>query len=293
MSQLCCNKNTRKYGEWVVVTGSTDGIGQSMAMDFARRGHSIVVVGRNEEKLARTKALLESEPNVGQVETIKIDLSDPSIENYERILAQLNPDERDIGILVNNAGVFCDKFQRLAHFDLQTLHDLVSVNVLATVYFTRMILPGMLERQRGMVVNVSSILGSTPAPYMALYGSTKTFMNQFSRTLQIEYSSHPIDIINLEPGAVHTKLFVRTSKLPKATLLNPTPDDYAKSAINALSTRISSFCGTWAHAVTGNLSIFFDNLGLIPFLFKMNIYMNAKSYSLSPVAKRKNEATSE
>lgn len=259
-----------------------------MAQDFARRGHSIIVVGRNEEKLARTKALLEQEPNVGQVETIKIDLSDSSLENYERIRGQLDADNRDIGILVNNAGVFCSKFQRFANFDLQSFRELINVNVIATVYFTKLILPGMVDRQRGLVVNVSSILGNNPAPYMNVYGSTKAFMNRFSKTLQIEYSSHPIDIVNLEPGAVHTKLFIQTAKMPKPTPMNPSPDDYAKSAINALSTRIGSYNGTWAHAVCDIMAGFGNQLGLTPFIFKMNILMNAKDYFLSPVAKRKN-----
>lgn len=285
-SQLCCNDNTRKYGEWVIVTGATDGIGQSMAKDFARRGHSIIVVGRNDEKLARTKTMLESEPNVGQVETIKIDLSDSSIENYERITAQLNADNRDIGILVNNAGVFCDTFQRFAKFDLQTYHDLINVNILATVYFTRLILPGMVDRQRGLVLNVSSILGSVPTPYMALYGVTKTFINRFSRTLEIEYSNI-IDIINLEPGAVHTKLFTQTAKMAKPTIFNPSSDDYAATTLNAISTRISSINGTCAHAANGIIIKLCDNLGLLPFLFRMNIRFNAKNHSLSPVLKRK------
>lgn len=259
-----------------------------MAVDFARRGHSIVVVGRNEEKLARTKTLLESEPNVGQVETIKIDLSDSSLENYERIRGQLDADNRDIGIIVNNAGVFCDIFQRFTNFDLQTYHDIINVNIAATVYFTRLILPGMIDRQRGLVLNVSSILGAIPAPYMAMYGVTKTFVNQFSRTLQIEYASHPIDIINLEPGAVHTKLFTSTSKMPKPTLMSPSPDDYAKSTLNAISTRIGSINGTLAHALCALGSEFFEALGLLPIMFRLNIYMNAKKYSLSPAPKRKN-----
>lgn len=246
-----------------------------------------MVIARNEEKLAATKASLEEEPNVGEVVTIKIDLSDSSLENFDKIREQLDAENRNIGILINNAGTFPEKFQRYNKFDLDFTRRIVNLNVLATLYLTKMIMPGMVARGKGLVVNVSSILGSVPTPYMSVYGATKSFVDAFSRQLQIEYSDHPIDIINLTPGAVYTKLFVATSTMPKATPFNPTPDDYAKSALNAIATGIASISGTFVHAVTLEMSKCFDKLGLIPIMFKINLKMNARDYQLSPVPKRK------
>lgn len=276
LSQFCCRAAdySKKYGQWAVISGSTDGIGLSMAKELAKRGHSIVVIGRNEEKLAKTKATLDQEPNVGEVITVKIDLSDPSPQNFERIRLEIDPDNRDIGILINNAGVFTSTCGRFASFDMDDIRNTVNVNVIATLYFTKMILPGMLKRKRGLILNVSSILGFVPAPYFHVYGATKAFMNSFSSSLQMEYSSYPIDIINLTPGAVHTKLFTAiagNSKQPSP--INPTPDEYARTALNAVATRIKFISGTMVHGLFKIFSFAGDSLGLTHIGMKFAMYV--------------------
>lgn len=261
-----------------------------MARELAKRGHSIVVIGRNEEKLERTKQSLENEPNVGEVVTVKIDLSDSSIENYEKIRSQIDPENRDIGILINNAGVFYSTLARYYNFDMTDILSLVNVNILATLHLTRMILPGMVARGRGLVLNVSSIFGAIPGPFIGVYAPTKAFMDSFSSQLQIEYSSYPVDIINLTPGAVHTKLFTGTSKIDKPSLLNPSPEDYARSALNAISTRYPSIAGTWFHSFNLSSARLFDSLGLLPIMYRINMKLNARDSRLSPSPKRKAQA---
>lgn len=284
----CCQTNLiDKYGKWAVITGATDGIGLSMAKELARRGMSILVVSRNEEKLARTKEELEKEPNVGEVETIKIDLSDSSLENFARIRQQLDPDNRDIGILVNNAGTFPSSFMRLNKFDMDFLLNIANLNMIAPIHMTRMIMPGMVQRGKGLVLNVSSILGSLTIPYMSIYAPTKSFLDAFTRQLQIEYASHPIDIYLLTPGAVHTKLLQATSKMPKPTLLNPTPDDYAKSAINAIPVGINFYSGTLMHGLNMITGRFFQATGLLQAVYRVQLAFGVKKLDLSPVPRRK------
>jgi len=258
-----------------------------MARELARRGHSIILVARNEEKLARTKSLLEAEANVGEVMTVKIDLSDSSLENYERARDQIDPDNRDIGILINNAGTFPAKYMRFYRNDMEFLRSIVNVNVLATVYLTRLIMPGMVERGRGLIINVSSLLGSIPAPYMSVYGPTKSFVTSFSRMLQLEYSGHPIEIINMTTGPVHTKPFKDNSLIERSGVLNPTPEDYAKSALNAASTGISSMSGYWFHGLTYYPALFLDWAGLIPILTKINLMFGVRHACVSPVMSRR------
>jgi len=284
----CLLKDYKKiYGQWAVISGSTDGIGLAMARDLARRGMSIIVIGRNEEKLANTKTSLQNEPNVGEVITVKIDLSDSSLENFAKIRSQIDPDNRDIGMLINNAGTFPGKFQRFNRNNIEDLKTIVNLNILATVYLTRMIMPGMLNRGKGVVINVSSILGSIPAPYMATYGATKAFVDAFSHQLQVEYADHPVSIVNLTPGGVHTKLFTRTSKMSKPTIMSPTPEYYARVSLNALGAGFKNFAGTAAHAYTHYVGDIFDCLGLVPFFFRINMRLNAREYELSPIMKRK------
>lgn len=284
---LCQQSYREKYGQWAVISGSTDGIGLAMARDLARRGMSIIVIGRNEDKLANAKTSLEQELNAGEIMTVKIDLSDSSLDNFARIRSQIDPENRDIGILINNAGSMPSKFRRFNRHDSEGLKDIVNLNILATLYLTRMIMPGMLDRGKGLVVNVSSTLGCIPTPYASVYGATKSFIDAFSRQLQIEYSDHPVKIVNLTPGAVHTKLFTSSSTLPEPSIINPSPEDYARTSLNALSTGISQYSGTAFHGFGRELGLFLDSIGLVPFLFRANLKMNARDVELSPVPRRK------
>lgn len=240
----------KRYGKWAVISGATDGIGLAMACELAKRGHSIVVIGRNYVKLNAAREKLEGEKNVGDVVTIKIDLSDSSVENFEDIRSKLDPDNRDIGILINSAGVCPEEMKHFHRYDMRYLANMVNVNVIALVYITRMILPGMLERRRGLVMNISSVLSAGPSPYVCLYGPTKTLVSIFSRQLEIEYSSHPVDIVCVNPGPVITKMLRGTGmQLVKPGLIERFPDEYARSVINAISVRPSSLSGFPVHGI--------------------------------------------
>lgn len=238
----------KKYGQWAVITGSTDGIGLAFAKELARRGHSIIVVGRSKEKLAQTKLILESEKSNVQVVTVKIDLSDSSIQNYEKIRSKIDPENRDIGILINNAGTISG-YRGFTRYQQEDSRVLINVNILATLYFTRMILPSMLKRKKGLLVNVSSVLAFTQMGFDNGYGSTKAFVNSFGEMLQNELSSHPIDVVTLTPGAVTTKLLTNFTTMTKASVFNPSADDYAKSALNAMATPLHMMSGTMAHGI--------------------------------------------
>lgn len=245
-----------------------------MAKDLAGRGHSIVVIGRNKEKLAKTKFALEQVPNVGEVKTVKIDLSDPSPQNFERIRREIDPDNRDVGVLINNAGTYTTTCNRFGNFDMEVIRNTVNVNVMATLYLTKMILPGMLKRKRGLILNVSSMFGSIAAPYHHVYGPTKAFINSFTRSLQMEYSSYPIDIINLTPGYVYTNMLtaVAGDKM-KPSILTPRPDVYARTALNAVTTRIKLISGTIVHGIGHKLALISDSLGLVHLGLKIVYYV--------------------
>lgn len=248
VNQLSCSRKDlrKKYGKWALVTGSTDGIGLAMARELARRGHSIIIVGRNEEKLERVARALQDEPGFTEVLSLKIDLTDSSQRNYERARSLIDPDNRDIGILINSAGISSRGYHRLSRLDEEHLTSMINVNILATVAFTRMILPGMLKRKRGLVMNVSSQLANVACPYMGLYGPTKAFVSRFSENLQLEHSTKPIDIVNLETGPVPTKLLRDMARVNEG-LFSPSPENYARSTLNAVATPVTTMSGTLAH----------------------------------------------
>ena len=286
----CCQADfVERYGKWAVVTGATDGIGQAIAKELARRGMSILLVGRNAEKLARSKALVEAEPNVGEVETVRIDLSDSSLDNFASIRRQIDPDNRDIGMLINNAGTFPSKFVRFNKFDMEDLVVIANLNMIAPLHMTRMIMPGMVSRGRGMVMNVSSLVGLITAPYWSIYSATKAFMNVFTHQLQIEYASHPIDIVLLTPGPVTTRPFNEATH--RKSSIVPGPDEYATKVVAAMSARPSSFSGCILHGLMRHGNNMFEQFGLTQAAFRFYLNMNARNFELSPVPKRKNNST--
>lgn len=279
----CCQTDYKtRYGKWAVISGSTDGIGLAMARELARRGHSIVLMGRSEEKLANAKASVESEPNVGEVITVKSDLSDASTANFERIKNDIDPDNREIGILINNAGIFPEAFIPFQSHSMESLRGAVNLNDLAILYLTHMTLPGMVTRGKGLVVNVSSIFGDLPGPFVGAYAPTKAFVNSFSEGLRTEYEPLGVDVINITPGPVFTKQFKAANKIDRASFVNPTAETFARSAINALSTRIASFCGVPMHEFTLLSGKSIKCLGLYDFTLKNSLKFSANRYSFKP-----------
>lgn len=183
----------KKYGEWVVITGATDGVGLEYAREFARRGHSLVLVGRSEAKLAKIKTELSRLLNPNLIATVICDFNSASSEvrfndllnyaffvfltssyitminhkqDYKDIATQINGSNRNIGILVNNAGVMYDSPNRFLDQPEDSVMQHVKVNIAGVLMITRAVLPGMVSRRRGLVINMSSIAGYQPLPLM-------------------------------------------------------------------------------------------------------------------------------
>ena len=148
-------KNLKKeYGDWAIVTGGTDGIGFAMAQQLAKKGLNILLISRTESKLVQCKTDLNGQfPNV-EVRTLAIDYS--SFDEAARKRVSVAIEDIKIGVLVNNVGMsypFTKYFDELADEDVT---NLISLNVESTTWMTRIVLPGMLERKKGSIVNISS-----------------------------------------------------------------------------------------------------------------------------------------
>lgn len=274
----------KRYGKWAVISGSTDGIGLAMARELARRGHSIVVMGKNEQKLAKTKASLLDEPNVGEVETVCCDLSDVSQTNIAQLRAKLDPDNRDIGILINNAGVtslFGIPFHDRDSLEMQ---NAINIGIIMYVQLTRMVLPGMLKRKRGLIVNVSSVLSLGTIGLTGLYSIIKIFVDAFSKQLAVELANEPVDVVNLNPGLVKTKLAEYSSDLSSILTYIP-PETYAKSAVNAFAAAPKSTTGCIDHVPTYYSISWVDYFGLSYYLMKLSLNLFARKTELESINK--------
>lgn len=216
-----------KYGKWSVVTGATDGIGLSFAKQLAKAGQNIVLISRSQEKLQNVAEMLKKDYGVSTKE-IAVDFS--FVDIYEKIASGL--DGLDIGTLVNNVGLgmpFPEYFHAVN--DISTFGPkMISVNVLSVVKMTEIVLPQMVSKNKGIILNISSASALQPTPLLSLYAASKQFVDCFSKSLSAEYSSKGIIVQCVMPYFVTTKL----SKIRKASLFIPTPDNYVKSTIKTI-----------------------------------------------------------
>ncbi|XP_034536343.1 very-long-chain 3-oxoacyl-CoA reductase-B isoform X2 [Notolabrus celidotus] len=232
-----------RLGKWAVVTGATDGIGKAYAEELARRGFSIVLISRSQERLDDVSKAIKSKCGV-ETKTIAADFS--AVDIYSKIEDGLQGLE--IGVLVNNVGVsysYPEFFLNVPNLD-SFIDTMVNVNITSVCQMTRLVLPGMVERKKGVVLNISSASGMYPVPLLTIYSASKAFVDYFSRGLQAEYKSKGIIIQSVLPFFVATKL----SKIRRATLDKPSPERYVSAELNTVGLQTQTN-GYLPHAIMG------------------------------------------
>lgn len=178
----------------VFVTGATAGFGQSITRRFIAQGHKVIATGRRQERLEALKAELGK-----NVFTLKLDVRDRA--GIDEAIASLPAGWRDIDVLVNNAGLALG-IEPAQRASLDDWEEMIDTNNKGLVYMTRAILPGMVERNRGHIINLGSIAGSWPYPGGNVYGATKAFVRQFSFNLRTDLHGTALRVTDIEPGLV-------------------------------------------------------------------------------------------
>ncbi|HVQ92910.1 MAG TPA: SDR family oxidoreductase [Mycobacteriales bacterium] len=185
-----------------LVTGASSGLGAEFATQLAARGHDLVLVARSADRLRRLAAELRTAHGV-RVGVIVADLTAP--DAAARLSADLAAAGHTVGLLVNNAGVgTAGRFEEIPD---GRDHDQLMVNVVALVGLTRALIPGMLARGAGAVINVASTAGFQPSPYFATYSAGKAFVLNFSLALRSEYRGRGVRVLALCPGPTRTSFF--------------------------------------------------------------------------------------
>lgn len=230
----------KKFGSWAVVTGATDGIGKAMAFEFARVGLNVVLLSRTLSKLEEAKnEILQKYPKV-EVKILAVDYNKFDAEARKRVtdlLAGL-----DIGVLVNNVGVSYPYPQYFNELTDERVEELMVLNVNSTTWMTRIVLPGMMDRKRGAIVNMSSAAGVSVSPLLSGYSGAKGYVTQFSKSLNAELRGKGIHVQCQVPLFVATKL----AKIKNASLFVPSPNGYARSAVAAIGYD-TVICPYWSH----------------------------------------------
>jgi 3-hydroxy acid dehydrogenase/malonic semialdehyde reductase len=181
-------------GMTVFITGASAGFGAAIARRFAKDGARLVVTARRLDKLQALQAELGGP---GRAHAVALDVTDRAA--VERVFASLPKDFAAIDVLVNNAGLArgLDPAQKAS---LDDWDQMVDTNVKGLMYCSRTVLPGMIERGRGHIVNLGSTAGTYPYPGGNVYCSTKAFVHQFTLTLRADLLGTPVRMTVIEAG---------------------------------------------------------------------------------------------
>jgi 3-hydroxy acid dehydrogenase/malonic semialdehyde reductase len=174
------------------VTGASNGFGAAIVRRFAAEGVRVVALARRQDRLAGLAAELGD-----SVLPVRLDVRDRAA--VQDVVAGLPAEFAEIDVLVNNAGL-AKGLNPAQEADLDDWEEMIDTNCKGLVYCTRTILPGMVERRRGHVVNLGSVAGTYPYPGGNVYGATKAFVHQFSLNLRSDLHGTGIRVTSIEPG---------------------------------------------------------------------------------------------
>jgi short-subunit dehydrogenase len=184
-----------------LITGASAGIGRELAQQLANRARTLVLVARREERLNKMRDELQHQNPRLNVHTRVVDLCDKS--QIDELVRWLDENKIDIDFLINNAGL--GDVGPFATSSPQRNDAMLQVNIVAITKLTRALLPQMISRQRGAILNVSSSAGFLPIPEFNIYAATKAYVNSFSESLRAELRGKGIAVTALCPGPVHTE----------------------------------------------------------------------------------------
>lgn len=187
----------------VFITGATSGIGEGCARKFAAMGSDLILNGRNTEKLAELKAELTAKGV--DVLTLPFDVRDR--EAMRAALDSLEGKWKNIDVLINNAGLVIG-LDKEFEGNLDEWDVVLDTNVRALLAMTRMVVPGMVERGRGHIINIGSIAGDAAYPGGSVYCATKAAVKALSDGLRIDLVDTPLRVTNIKPGMVETNFTV-------------------------------------------------------------------------------------
>ncbi|KAM4745436.1 17-beta-hydroxysteroid dehydrogenase type 3 isoform 2-T2 [Anableps anableps] len=215
-------------GEWAVVTGASEGIGRAYAFALAERGMNVVIMSRTKATL--DKVAKEIGETTGQ--RVKVIVADFSEENVCREIEEEIKD-LNVGVLVNNVGVLPTfiptKFLDSEELD-KTITKVINCNVKTLCKMCKIILPGMENRRKGVIINIASGIASFPFPLFTLYAASKIFVERFSQGLQAEYKDRGLIIQAVAPFGVSTRMV----GFQKTSIMTLHPEEFVQKSLQYL-----------------------------------------------------------
>lgn len=182
-----------------LITGATSGIGEACARKFAEGGYNLILTARREEKLAEIKAQLEAEGT--KVRTLVFDVR--YAEAAKQAIASLEPEWQTIDVLINNAGLALG-LEKEYEGDPEDWNTMIDTNIKGLLTMTRLIVPAMVERNEGHVINIGSVAGDAAYAGGNVYCATKAAVKTITDGLRIDVAESAVRVTNVKPGLVET-----------------------------------------------------------------------------------------
>ncbi|XP_031270494.1 very-long-chain 3-oxoacyl-CoA reductase 1-like [Pistacia vera] len=243
-------KNLKKYGSWAIVTGCTEGLGKAIAFELASKGLNILLVGRNPEKLKAISIEIRQRYKLIETRDVVIDFLKHSGQEIGKLIEE-GIEGLDIGILINVAGLNYPTARYFHEVDEELMQSLIKVNIDSVTWMTKSVLPIMIRKRKGAIVNIGS--GSSAvvpsSPLFTLYASTKCYIDQLSRSLHVEYKKYGIDVQVQVPAYCVTKMTLRIGATKeRPSLFKPMPEDFARASVRMIGYE-PRCCPYWTHAL--------------------------------------------
>ncbi|PKY01433.1 ketoreductase [Aspergillus campestris IBT 28561] len=215
-------------GSWAVVTGASDGLGKEFALQLARAGFNIVLVSRTASKLTALADEITSQYSSVQTKTLAMDFARNDDSDYEKLKALVG--ELDVSILINNVGKSHSIPTPFALTPEDELADIVTINCTGTLRATQLVVPGMMQRKRGLVLTMGSFGGLLPTPLLATYSGSKAFLQHWSTALGGELEPYGITVELVQAYLITSAM----SKIRRSSATIPNPRTFVKSVLSKI-----------------------------------------------------------
>lgn len=183
------------------ISGASSGIGMDCAITFAEAGSDLILIARRIERLDELKNLIKSQYDVN-IHIAKCDVR--NFEECESVISNLPDDFQKIDILINNAGL-ASGFSKINEGELDDWNTMIDTNIKGLLHITKLILPQMVERGEGHIINIASIAATQVYPFGNVYCATKSAVKTLSQAMIIDLNGTGVRVSNIDPGLVETE----------------------------------------------------------------------------------------
>lgn len=226
-----CRLQLRSFGpegSWAVITGASDGLGKEFALQLARSGFNILLVSRTASKLIALEEEITSKNPSVQTKSLAMDYARNDDADFETLKAAVN--ELDVAVLINNVGKSHSIPTPFALTPEDEMADIININCHGTLRTTQLVVPGMQQRKRGLVLTMGSFGGLLPTPLLATYSGSKAFLQQWSTALGAELEPYGVTVELVQAYLITSAM----SKVRRTSASIPDPRAFVKTVLGKI-----------------------------------------------------------